>query len=268
MGEPPNGGAVLGEAFSIQRRVVYALFLRELKTRFGKHRLGYLWVFLEPVTHMLVLFAILGVIAKHTMPGISFPVFLICGLVPYFMFLNIALRSLNALEANLGLLSYRPVHPLDTLSARTSLECIISAVVMVVLLSVLGLVGEPVQLSDIPELVAIWVVLGLFGLGIGMIFLVVGHEFPVTEKIIPLFTRPLYFASAVMYPIGKIPPEYRPWVLWNPLAHVFELLRHTIVPAYEIEGAISLTYAAFCALVVLFVGLALYKAREPSLLRS
>ncbi|MBN3789418.1 ABC transporter permease [Burkholderia sp. Ac-20353] len=267
MGEPPNGGSRLGEAFSIQRRVIYALFLRELKTRFGKHRLGYLWVFLEPVVHMLVLFAILGLIAKHTMPGIPFPVFLICGLVPYFMFINIALRSLNALEANLGLLSYRPVHPLDTLIARAGLECIISAVVLVVLLVILDLSGQSVQLSDIPELAAIWGVLVLFGLGIGIIFMVIGHEFPVSEKIIPLFMRPLYFMSAVMYPLTTIPAEYRGWVLWNPLVHALELLRHTVVPAYAVEN-VSLVYMTFSALVVLFAGLALYKAREPSLLRS
>ncbi|WP_321920729.1 ABC transporter permease [Burkholderia sp. BCC1998] len=267
MVESPNGDSRLGEAFAIQRRVVYALFLRELKTRFGKHRLGYLWVFLEPVVHMLVLFAILGLIAKHTMPGISFPVFLICGLVPYFMFINIALRSLNALEANLGLLSYRPVHPLDTLIARAGLECIISAVVLVVLLVILGLGGQPVQLGDIPELAGIWAVLVLFGLGIGIIFMVIGHELPVVEKVIPLFMRPLYFASAVMYPLTTIPAEYRGWVLWNPLVHLLELLRHTIVPAYAVEN-VGLAYPAFCALVVMFAGMALYKAREPSLLRS
>ncbi|KHK54607.1 polysialic acid transporter [Burkholderia sp. A9] len=257
----------MSEAFSIQRRVVYALFLRELKTRFGKHRLGYLWIFLEPAVHMLILFALLGLIAKHAMPGISFPVFLICGLVPYFMFVNIALRSLNALEANLGLLSYRPVHPLDTLIARAGLECIISVSVFVVLLVILGLTGQGVQLGNIPELVAIWGVLVLLGLGVGIIFLVIGHEFPVSEKVIPLFMRPLYFTSAVMYPITGIPVEYRGWIMWNPLAHAFELLRHTIVPAYAVEN-VSLGYMTFCALAILFVGLAVYKAREPSLLRS
>ncbi|WP_322034385.1 ABC transporter permease [Burkholderia sp. BCC1970] len=267
MAEPPNGDSRLGEAFAIQRRVVYALFLRELKTRFGKHRLGYLWIFIEPVFHMLVLYAILGLIAKHAMPGISFPVFLICGLVPYFMFLNIALRSLNAIEANLGLLSYRPVHPVDTLISRAILEVIISATVFVVLMVVLWLTGQSVTLADVPQIAAIWAFLALLGLGVGMVFMVVGHEVPVSEKVIPLLLRPFYFGSAVMYPLATIPAEYRGWVLWNPLVHAFELLRHSIVPAYSIEH-VNLSYLAFSSLVVLFTGLVLYKAREPSLLRS
>lgn len=267
MAEPPNGDSRLGEAFAIQRRVVYALFLRELKTRFGKHRLGYLWVFLEPLCHMLVLYAVLGLVAKHTMPGISYPVFLICGLVPYFMFISISLRSLNALEANLGLLSYRPVHPVDTLIARAALEFIISASVFVVLIVILGLSGQPIELNDIPMLASIWGLLALLGLGVGLFFMVIGHHFPISEKVIPLLVRPLYFCSAVMYPLATIPTEYRSWILWNPLVHAFEMLRHTVVPSYAIDH-VSLVYLAFSALLTLFAGLALYKAREPSLLRS
>lgn len=262
-----RGGGVLRQALSIQRRVIYALFLRELKTRFGKFRLGYLWAFLEPVSHMLVLFIILHVLAKHAMPNISFSVFLACGLVPYFMFTSISLRSLNAIEANLGLLSYRPVHPVDTLVARALLELVISATVFTLLMIILWLSGEFIVLSDIPELVAIWGLLGTLGLAVGLIFMVIGHEFPVVEKIIPLLLRPMYFASAVMYSLTTIPPQYRGLILWNPLVHAFELLRHTVVPTYAVEN-VSLSYFAFCTLATLFVGLALYKAREPSLLRS
>lgn len=258
---------MLGEAFSIQRRVVYALFLRELKTRFGKFRLGYLWVFLEPLAHMLVLFVVLHLLARHEMPNISFTVFLLCGLVPYFMFTGIALRSLNALEANLGLLSYRPVHPVDTLIARAMLEFIISFVVFATLLTVLWLAGEDIVLNDIPQFIAIWLLLGILAWSVGLICLVVGHEFPLSEKLIPMLIRPLYFSSSVMYSLSNIPAELRGWILWNPLLHALELLRHTVVPTYSADD-VSLGYLAFSTLVTLFVSLALYKAREPALLRS
>jgi capsular polysaccharide transport system permease protein len=255
-----------GRAFSIQRRVVHALFLRELKTRFGKHRLGYVWAFLEPAVHMLVLFGVLGLLARHVMPDISFPVFLVCGLVPYFMFSNISLRSLTAIEANLGLLSYRPVHPVDTLIARALLETMLSASVFVLLVAVLWLAGEAVTLADIPALFAVWGLLTVFSMGVGLVFMVIGHEFPVSEKFIPLLMRPLYFGSAIMYSPANLPPEFRAWVTWNPLAHAVELLRHVVVPTYPVEH-VSLGYLAVCALVVCFAGVAVYKAREPSLLK-
>lgn len=93
----------------VQQAAVKALFLREIKTRFGKYRLGYLWAVLEPAAHLLVLLTIFGFIMHRTMPDISFPVFLLNGLIPYFLFSNIATRSIGAIEANQGLFNYRPV---------------------------------------------------------------------------------------------------------------------------------------------------------------
>lgn len=71
--------------FEVQIAAVKALFLREIKTRFGKYRLGYLWALLEPTAHLIILIGIFGYIMHRTMPDISFPVFLLNGLIPYFL---------------------------------------------------------------------------------------------------------------------------------------------------------------------------------------
>ncbi len=59
----------------VQQAVIKALFMREIKTRFGKYRLGYLWAVLEPAAHLMVLVGTLGYVMHKTMPDISFPVF-------------------------------------------------------------------------------------------------------------------------------------------------------------------------------------------------
>lgn len=69
--------------FEVQKVTVEALFLREIRTRFGKFRLGYLWAILEPSAHLLILLGILGYVMHRTMPDISFPVFLLNGLIPF-----------------------------------------------------------------------------------------------------------------------------------------------------------------------------------------
>lgn len=48
--------------FEVQKVTVEALFLREIRTRFGKFRLGYLWAILEPSAHLLILLGIFGYI--------------------------------------------------------------------------------------------------------------------------------------------------------------------------------------------------------------
>ena len=123
----------------VQKAAVKALFLREIKTRFGKFRLGYLWAALEPMAHMLILLGIFGYVMHRTMPDISFPVFLINGIIPFFVFSNITNRSIGAIEANQGLFNYRPVRPVDTIIARAMLEALIYAVVYVLLMAIVGL---------------------------------------------------------------------------------------------------------------------------------
>lgn len=61
----------------------------------------------------------------RTMPDISFPIFLVNGIIPYFIFSDIAIRSLKSIEANKGLFNYRPVKPVDTVVARTLLETMV-----------------------------------------------------------------------------------------------------------------------------------------------
>ena len=39
----------LRDAWTIQSRVIWALFLREILTRYGRHNIGFLWLFAEPM---------------------------------------------------------------------------------------------------------------------------------------------------------------------------------------------------------------------------
>ncbi|EEQ07365.1 ABC transporter permease [Yersinia bercovieri] len=251
----------------VQKAAVKALFLREIKTRFGKYRLGYLWAALEPMAHLLILLTIFGFIMHRTMPDISFPVFLINGIIPYFVFSNITNRSIGAIEANQGLFNYRPVKPIDTIIARAILEALIYAVVYVLLMVIVALAGEEFEVVKLTSLVLVWVLLVIFSCGVGLIFMVVGKTFPETEKFLPILIKPLYFISCIMFPLHSIPKEYWPYLLWNPIVHVVELCRAAVVPGYVSEG-VSLNYLAFCALVTLFVGLAFYRNREEAMLTS
>ncbi len=251
----------------VQQAAVKALFLREIKTRFGKYRLGYLWAILEPAAHLLILLAVFGYIMHRTMPDISFPVFLLNGLIPYFLFSNISTRSIGAIEANQGLFNYRPVKPVDTIIARTLLETLIYSGVYIVLMCIVGVFGEKITITSILTLILTWSLLILFAFGFGLIFMVLGKTFPEAEKFLPIVLKPLYFISCVMFPLHAIPKEFWPYLLWNPIIHAVELSRESVVAGYVSEG-VSLNYLALCALVALFLGLAVYHKREEAMLTS
>lgn len=253
--------------FDIQKAVVMALIIRETKTRFGKYRLGYLWAVLEPTAHLLIMLAIFGYVMGRTMPDISFSVFLVNGIIPYFIFSDISVRSIKAIESNQGLFNYRPVKPIDTLIARVVLESIIYVFSYAILMSFLFILGEQFSLFGILMLSCTWLLLIIFSCGVGLIFMVIGNIVPETERFLPIIIKPLYFASCVMYPLHAIPKEYWPYLLWNPLVHAVELSREAVVSHY-VSGGVSLEYLALSALGVFFFGLFLYWARKETMLTS
>lgn len=251
----------------VQQAAVKALFLREIKTRFGKYRLGYLWAILEPAAHLLVLMVIFGFIMHRTMPDISFPVFLLNGIIPYFIFTNITNRSIGAIEANLGLFNYRPVKPIDTIIARASLETLIYAAVYLILMAIVWVLGGEYSVTNILILVFSWFLLIIFSCGLGLVFMVLGKTFPELAKFLPIVLKPLYFISCIMFPIHSVPKEYWHYLLWNPIVHAIELSRESVVAGYLTDG-VSLGYLALSAIIMLFIGLALYRTREEAMLTS
>jgi len=119
--------------WQIQRAVVYALFLREMKTRFGSKRLGYFWAILEPAAIIIVFWAMFGLAMRSGLPGVDYPMFLLTGMLPYHLFANIVNKSMAAFEANQGLFNYRQVKPFDTLVTRCLVECVVYLLVFIIL---------------------------------------------------------------------------------------------------------------------------------------
>ena len=60
--------------YQIQRDVIYALLLREMGSRFGRSRVGFLWVMVEPLAHLIVPVAIFGFLRDRMLPGVEYPV--------------------------------------------------------------------------------------------------------------------------------------------------------------------------------------------------
>lgn len=123
--------------------VIHALFFRELKTRFGKNRyLGYIWVVGEPMSVVLLVTIIGTVIREYhhqVMPeGISIFMFLISGIMPFFMFRSIVTQLMNGIGANLSLFAYKPVKPIHVFIARTLLEFCIYFVIFITVLFLQG----------------------------------------------------------------------------------------------------------------------------------
>lgn len=253
-------------------RVMYAsikaLFLRELQTRFGQYRLGYLWILLEPALHIGILLLMFGTLSTRIVPGIDYEIFLINGILPFFMFRTTLAQSLGAVQANKGLFSYKPVKPIDTIIARSFLEFFLHFTAFVFFTLVLLWFGFSMSFEAIPQLLGFWVLLFLFSFSMGLIFMVIGDISPEINKIFTTLFFILYFISGIIYSLHLIPPQYQIYLLWNPLVHIIELMRHAVAPSYPLVDGISLLYFLTWLVGSLFLGLLLYKRYEQRMVKS
>lgn len=247
---------------------IRALLLRELQTRFGGYRLGYFWVLIEPLLNIGIMLLLFGSIMHKTLPGIDYEVFLINGIVPFFLFRTGVSQALSASAANQGLFSYRPVKPIDALLARNILELFLGFTTYLFFTAVILWTGYQMSFEAIPQLLGYWLILFIFMVACSLVFMVIGDFSKEVGKFLSVSFTILYFLSGILYSIHIIPVQYQHYLLFNPLIHIIELMRHAVAPAYPLVQGVSVSYALEWTTVTLFIGLLLYKRFERRMVKS
>jgi capsular polysaccharide transport system permease protein len=251
----------MSRGLDIMRRAVLALFLREIRTRFGKYQLGYVWALLEPVGSITVLLLVFTTLGAQGYPGITFPIFLATGVVVNSLFVDISNRSIKAMEANSALFNYRPIRPVDTVIARALLELLVHLATYAFLIGAYALMGGEVQIHNLSLLLLVFLLMASFSFGVGMLFMLVTDIYSDADKVLPLITRPIFFISGAFFSIQIVPKEYQPLLLWNPIFHAIELARESVSATYHVPE-VSLGYLVFCTLFALTSSLTLYRRHE------
>ena len=266
---PPDRPHQSRSAWEVQRAVVFALLLREMKTRVGGQWIGALWTLIEPLAHVLLIITLFaGRRGSSPFPGIEYPVFLAIGMLPFFLFQNISTRLMDGISANRGLFAYRQVKPIDTLVARAGVELLMNLLVYVTTLGLLGWIGFHVLPAGPLEVILVHVVMFFSGLGFGVFAAVVTHERPRLKSFFRILMFPLYILSGILFPVHLAPPEVLPWLLLNPLLHLVELSRHAFIAQYEVLDQVSLLYPAVFALGLCTLAMMAYRADRLRLVTS
>ena len=256
-------------AWEVQRSVLFALLQREMKARVGGQWVGAIWTLFEPLAQTAILVAVYtGMRGAATMPGIEFPVFLVTGMIPFFLFQNLSNRLMDAVEANRGLFSYRQVKPFDTLTTRATVEAIMNLAVYAVSLGILGWLGYHV-LPRLPlEMLGVNGLIILFGTGWGIFVAVLSHERPRLRSMIRMTMLPLYLASGVLFPVDFLPREYIEILLWNPMLHLVELSRQSFIAAYTPTQGVNVLFPLMSAMGIGAAGMLIYRVKRHLLIAS
>lgn len=252
------------QALLTQFQVIHALVIRETRTRFGRHRLGYVWALVEPVLFIAFFAAMYAVIDRSLPYNLPVIAFLVTGFIPYLAFQKTSQQAMQAINGNKGLLFYPHVRPLDLVAARTILEIATHVVVFIMLMGGAAIV-EDIGRVDNLLVAAGGLMLGAgLGAALGLVWCGLSVLSNSVERLVGPLTRPLFWISALFFSTNELPSDARNILLYNPLLHVVELTRSGWFPGYDVPQ-VSLLYPAMWILVLFYFGLTLERVARRRL---
>lgn len=217
--------STLRRSWAIQRRVIGALLVREMLTRYGRHNLGFLWIFVEPMIFTLgvtTLWTLTGMGHGSNLPIVAFA---ITGYSSVLLWRNMPGRTIGGLAPNMPLMYHRNVRVMDVFLARLLLEVAgasMSFVTLSLLFTFLGLVKLP---EDLLQVVFGWVLLIWFGTALATFLGALNERTEAVEKIWHPASYLLFPLSGAGFLVDALPKAWQDWILVLPMVHGVEIVR-------------------------------------------
>jgi capsular polysaccharide transport system permease protein len=237
-----------------QLRVIDALMIREIYTRFGRENIGFLWIIVEPAMFCLGVVVLWSVIKHSGHEETAIVPFVITGYMPLLLFRHIVSRLIRCMQANGALLYHRQVKVLSLYIARMAVEFFGATAAFAAVLFLFywaGLAEAPANLS---LMLGGWLLYAWFSMALGMTIGALAESSELVDKI----WQPLSYLSiplsGTFYMVYWMPEPFREVLLWSPQVNGVEMLRHGYfgdsVPAYYYAW-----YIALCSAILTYTGL-------------
>lgn len=248
----------LARSLAIQRRIIGALLLREVMTRFGRHNIGILWLIVEPMLFTLGVAALWTIAQIHVLTAIPVIAFAITGYSSVLVWRNAANRCSKAIEPNLALMYHRNVKVIDIFISRVLLELIGATGSLAVLTALFAAAGYMNWPTDVLSILAGWLLLCWFAMAVGFIVGAVSERSETFERVWHVVTYLYFPLSGAGYMVDWLPKGAQEAALWLPTVHGVEMIRHgffgSMVHTYE-----NPVYFAVVNVFLTLVGLALVR---------
>ena len=254
-------------AAALQRKanIMGAVMLRDMRSRFFNHGLGFLLVPLWPLAHLVILLVIYSALGRTAPYGSSLRLFFATGLIPTLAFMYVSRFMAMSLVMNGSMLSFPVIRPADILAGRAALEILGSCMMAAMTFFLLLAVGDNPYPVDLGSAVAAFATALCLAVGFGMIVGCVAMLVPFALTLYMLSTILFYILSGTLFVASALPGPIAYALSWNPVLHCVEWMRIAYIPGYP-NQLLDKTYAVGFALGALFLGLLTERLLRPAIL--
>ena len=212
------------EQAKLQGRVIWALTMREIITRFGREGLGAFWLLAEPamfIIGVMVIFSYVETPATYSIAeylAISYPTLL--------LWRNGTNRVVKSIEVNRALLHHQPIKCIDLIYSRILLEFSSATAAFTILYIIfwqIGICRKPHNLLTfiLGYLLVVW-----FSFGFILVMTALSDLSETIERLSHIIMYLMLPFTGVFLPLFAVPMPYRDMLLWFPLIDAIEIMHH------------------------------------------
>lgn len=207
--------------------LVKHLAIRDLKLRYERSALGFLWTLLNPLVMIGIYTFVFSSVLRMGVQ--NFPLFLVPVLLPW-NFLVKCISSVAPVISQSGYLINRAAFPSESLIFSGMLSAFSEfCLEMALYVVILAIIGAPI-LPGVLIIPAVMLLYLFFVTGV-VFFVALGYVYyRDTVYIAPILTTAWFFLTPIFYPVSAVPEQYRTLYSMNPLSHIAACFRD---PLYQ-----------------------------------
>ncbi len=251
-----NTQPTLWSQWRIQRRVIWALTMREVITRFGREGLGSIWLFVEPAMFIVGVMTIFSQTEINS--GYSIAEYLAVSYPTLLFWRNGTNRVTKSIEINRALLHHQPIRPIDIIYARIILEFASAAFAFFLLYLIFVAIGICHWPADTLTMALGYLLIMWFSFCFVLTMAALSELSETIERMSHIILYLMLPFCDVFIPAYAVPAQYREPLLYFPLVDAVEYF-HRGYYGSEIPTYFHLTYSIFTTLLFMLFSLALTK---------
>ena len=240
------------------RQLIWALALKELKIRYKRSVLGFLWALLNPMLLMLVLTVVFSTIMSQNLP--HYAIFLLSVLLPWTFFSQSLAYAAESIVGNGDLIKKVRVSKLVFPVAAVVSNMINFVLSLIPLVLIMIAMRHPFHLTLLYLPVPL-LALTLFTLGATFFFAAANVYYRDVSHILQVLLNILFYITPIIYSIDLFPAHYRWMLKLNPLQYILNGFRLSIY--YGLLPTLSSLLACFvCSVGMLLIGFNLFRKHQ------
>ena len=174
------------ETAYVQSRVLDALVIRYLLSRYGRDNIGFVWLLMQPILLTLLIVIFWTLSGRLDGRGINVAAFALSGFMPLSLWRFMSTGAgINLIQKNRNLLYHRDITYLDIVFATQALEFIGTTAAMVIVTSILIILGVIAPIQDYYAAIMGWLLMGALGFGFGCLIAGLKEKKKTEDSLIP-----------------------------------------------------------------------------------